>query len=48
MAGRPIAVVDCFGVLDDEKIQRFIELGCEVKGLGRGHIKRIKDRVERA
>jgi hypothetical protein len=31
MAGRPIAVVDCFGVLDDEGIRRFIELGCEVK-----------------
>ncbi|OPY16642.1 MAG: UDP-N-acetyl-D-glucosamine 6-dehydrogenase [Syntrophus sp. PtaB.Bin075] len=47
MAGRPIAVVDCFGILDDDKIQRFIEMGCEVKGLGRGHIKRIKDRVKK-
>ena len=45
MAGWPLAVVDCFGVLDDDKIQRFIELGCEVKGLGRGHIKRIKDKI---
>jgi len=45
MAGGPLAVVDCFGILDDGKIQRYFELGCEVKGMGRGHIKRIKDRV---
>jgi nucleotide sugar dehydrogenase len=45
MAGRPVAVVDCFGILDDAKIRRFFELGCEVKGLGRGHVKRIKDEV---
>ena len=41
--GQPFAVVDCFCVLDDEKIRRYLELGCEVKGMGRGHIKRIKD-----
>jgi nucleotide sugar dehydrogenase len=45
MAGRPLAIVDCFGILDDAKIRRFFELGCEVKGLGRGHVKRIKDGV---
>jgi UDP-N-acetyl-D-glucosamine dehydrogenase len=44
-AGSPIAVIDCFGILDDEKIKRYFELGCEVKGLGRGHVKRIKDQV---
>ncbi len=44
-AGNPIAVIDCFGVLDDAKIRRYFELGCEVKGLGRGHVKRIKDQV---
>jgi nucleotide sugar dehydrogenase len=44
-AGGPIAVVDCFGILDDNKIKRYFELGCEVKGLGRGHVKRIKDKV---
>ena len=41
----PIAVIDCFGILDDERIRRYFELGCEVKGLGRGHVKRIKDQV---
>jgi hypothetical protein len=44
-AGGPIAVIDCFGILDDDKIRRYFELGCEVKGLGRGHVKKIKDQV---
>jgi len=48
MGGEPLAVVDCFGILDDRKIERFFELGCEVKGLGRGHIQRIKERVRKA
>jgi nucleotide sugar dehydrogenase len=47
-AGRPIAVVDCFGILSDEAIRRYFELGCEVKALGRGHIQRIKKKVRRA
>ena len=47
MAGGSVAVVDCFGILDDGKIQRLFGLGCEVKGLGRGHIQRIKERVRR-
>lgn len=47
MAGGPLAVVDCFGILDDSRIERYFELGCEVKGLGRGHINRIKDRVRK-
>ena len=47
-AGHPVAVIDCFGVLDDDKILRYFELGCEVKGLGRGHIQRIKDQVRRS
>jgi len=45
MAGRPLAVVDCFGMLNDLQIRRYFELDCEVKALGRGHIKRIKDQV---
>ncbi len=47
MTGRPVAVIDCFGILDDAAIRRYFELGCEVKGLGRGHVKRIKDSVKR-
>ena len=46
-AGGPIAVVDCFGILPDEKIRRYFELGCEVKGLGRGHVQRIKEEVRK-
>jgi len=44
----PIAVIDCFGILDDDKIKRYFELGCEVKALGRGHIQRIKEEVNKA
>jgi nucleotide sugar dehydrogenase len=47
MTGGPVAVVDCFGILDDERIERYFELGCEVKGLGRGQINRIKDKVRK-
>jgi nucleotide sugar dehydrogenase len=47
-ASGPLAVIDCFGILDDERIRRYIELGCEVKGLGRGHIQRIKEEVNKA
>ena len=45
MTGGPAAIIDCFGILDDARIERYFELGCEVKGLGRGHVKRIKDKV---
>ena len=44
--GAPTAVIDCFGILTDENIKRYFELGCEVKGLGRGHINRIKKSVQ--
>lgn len=44
-AGGPIAVVDCFGILQDDDIRRYFELGCEIKALGRGHIQRIKEEV---
>ena len=44
-AGGKIAVIDCFGILPDDKIRRYFQLGCEVKALGRGHIQRIKREV---
>jgi UDP-N-acetyl-D-glucosamine dehydrogenase len=47
-AGDPLAVIDCFGILPDEKIRRYFQLGCEVKALGRGHIQRIKEEVRKA
>jgi nucleotide sugar dehydrogenase len=46
-AGAPLAVIDCFGILDDDNIRRYFELGCEVKALGRGHIQRIKEQVRK-
>ena len=45
--GRPFAIIDCFLILDDQQIRRYLELGCEVKGLGRGHIKRIKESIRK-
>ncbi|MCX5815332.1 MAG: nucleotide sugar dehydrogenase [Proteobacteria bacterium] len=46
LAQKPIAVVDCFGILDDGKIKRYLQLECEVKGLGRGHIRRLKEEMK--
>jgi len=46
-SGGPIAVIDCYGILDDDKIRRYFELGCEVKGMGRGHIQRIKEEIRK-
>jgi nucleotide sugar dehydrogenase len=45
--GQPFAIIDCFCVLNDAQIRRYFELGCEVKGMGRGHLKRIKDGVRK-
>jgi len=41
------AVIDCFCLLDDAQIRRHFELGCEIKGMGRGHIQRIKEGVRK-
>ncbi|HTP12379.1 MAG TPA: UDP binding domain-containing protein [Bacteroidota bacterium] len=46
-AGQPLAIIDCFGILTDEKIRQYLALGCEVKGLGRGHIKRLKEEMKK-
>ncbi len=42
MVGKPVAVVDCFCILSDARIKEYLRLGCEVKGMGRGHISRLK------
>ncbi len=44
-AGGPVAVIDAFGILTDDKIKEYFKLGCEVKALGRGHIQRLKKEV---
>jgi UDP-N-acetyl-D-glucosamine dehydrogenase len=46
--GHRAAIIDCFGILTDDQIHRYFQLGCEVKGLGRGHIQRIKDKVRKS
>ncbi len=46
-AGGPLGVIDCYGILSDDNIRRYIELGCEVKALGRGHIQHIKKEVQK-
>jgi hypothetical protein len=48
LVGYPFTVIDCFGILDDRRAKHYFELGCEVKGMGRGHLQRIKDQVRRA
>jgi len=44
-AGKPLAIIDCFGILSDETIKEYFRLGCEVKALGRGHVQRLKKEV---
>jgi len=46
MIGNSALIVDCFGLLNDEQIAKYILLGCDVKGLGRGHIDRIKEELQ--
>jgi nucleotide sugar dehydrogenase len=45
--GHPAAIIDCFGILTDDNIRSYFQLGCEVKGLGRGHIQRIKEEIRK-
>jgi UDP-N-acetyl-D-glucosamine dehydrogenase len=47
LIGHPAAIIDCFGILIDDQIREYIKLGCEVKGMGRGHIQRIKEEVRK-
>ena len=46
-ASGPLAVIDCFGILSDEKIRRYFELGCEVKALGAGIFSESRSRCGR-
>ena len=46
--GQPAAIIDCFGILSDDRIRRYFQLGCEVKGLGRGHIQRLKEEIRKS
>ena len=46
MIGKPVAIVDCFCILSDASIKEYLRLGCEVKGMGRGHIPRLKQECQ--
>ncbi len=41
--GKPAAIIDAFGILSDKDIMRYLELGCAVKGMGRGHIPKLRE-----
>lgn len=43
--GKPFVIVDCFTILNKDQIERYFHLGCEVKGMERGQINRIKRKV---
>jgi UDP-N-acetyl-D-mannosaminuronate dehydrogenase len=45
-AGGPVAIVDCFAVLSDDTIRQYLDLGCAVKGLGRGHVERLREQTK--
>ena len=34
-------IIDCSNFLSDEKIKKYLDLGCKIKGIGKGHIKNL-------
>ena len=47
MIGGPAVIIDCFAMFSDNQIRDYFARGCEVKGLGRGHMKRLKEETAR-
>ncbi|MCK5680348.1 hypothetical protein KAI46_06005 [bacterium] len=45
MICNPAVIIDCFAMLSDTQIKTFFVAGYEVKGLGRSHMKRLKEEV---
>jgi len=45
MTRHSVALIDCFGILNDKKIKRYFCLCCDVKGLRRVQVKRFDDGV---
>ena len=45
--GKPPAIIDAQNILKDEEIKAYLTLGCEVKGVGKGHIRYLKEAVGR-
>ncbi len=42
-AGRKPAIIDTQNLITDEKISKYLRLGCEVRGVGKGHIPILRD-----
>jgi len=47
MCGRKPLIVDCSNFLTDEKIMKYLELGCNVIGVGKGHITQLKKNLKK-
>ncbi|MCK4244733.1 MAG: nucleotide sugar dehydrogenase [Candidatus Omnitrophica bacterium] len=41
-AGKPLAVIDTQNLLTDGEIKKYLNLGCKVKGVGKGHIETLR------
>ena len=44
--GKTPAIIDAQDLLTDEKIKEYLRLGCEVKGVGKGHIPALKAEIQ--
>ncbi len=44
-AGKPLCIIDAENVLNDEEIKEYLRLGCEVRGVGKGHIRFLKEKL---
>ncbi|MBC8525691.1 MAG: nucleotide sugar dehydrogenase [Candidatus Cloacimonetes bacterium] len=47
LCGKPPLIIDCSNFISDKKIIKYLKLGCEVKGVGKGHIERLKVKGKR-
>ena len=47
MCGRKPLIVDCSNFLTDDQIMKYLEIGCNVIGVGKGHIKQLKEKFKK-
>ncbi|MEM3449887.1 MAG: UDP binding domain-containing protein, partial [Nitrososphaerota archaeon] len=46
MNGGTPAIVDSFNIIDDNKIIEYLKSGCAVRGVGKGHIRKLKQSIQ--
>ena len=46
--GKTPAIIDTQNLIDDGKIKGYLGLGCQVRGVGKGHIPRLKAELKKA